>query len=949
MAGNARFHNKWHRRGHHSSPSVNYPDSATDPIASKEEPFIGDFYLAGSLSASGNATIMGSLSVLGDLSYIDTIVSVTSALSVINMGTGPAFTVVQYGPQPIARFIDGDATGGARAALFIENNGQIVINGTNPSLNRTVSLYGTISGSHNCEFQSGSAAEGQQAAAFNQSVAHGYQSFAVNQSTVRGRYGFGTGINTTATGSAASVFGQNTTASADGSHAQGIKTVASGRGSHAEGILSEARQIAGHAEGSGTIAQGDYSHAEGFFSRALSAYSHSEGFQTVASGDGAHSEGNQTEALGDASHAEGTGTDAIGTASHAEGAFTISRGAASHAEGYITDSSGNYSHTEGSNTIASGAGSHAEGYTTSSPGSASHAEGQTSVALGTASHAEGHGTFASGNWSHAQGYLTSAFGLASYAAGIRNLASGSGSTALGTLANAVHPNSFVFSSNSNKYFSSSFNDHTFNVFSSGGNFLYNNTTIGDPASAVAFIVLSSGQVGIGVALPDIKLTVAGAISSNATLSATGFGVNYLQGSLGIGVYPNEKLMVAGNIYTSGVLSATGPGINYFDSNVGIGSRFPTEKLTVNGNVSCFGFLSATSVNYHLYTNNGGLSTVSIDPRFNLIQGRVGINTAPLSTYALHIRGGNIRVDGVDYSTVPDISSFDTDGQSLFDLRSGSRNTNYSLSIAESGVRHFMKFFGGRQGDANPFIAVNRGDSLRFASVSGFYFEGGFIEMGRFDRDGNFGIGSFNGLNGAENNNLPLPAKLTVTGGISSNGGLSATGNLNYFLNNVGVGTSWPVERLTVVGNISTNRTVLANALSTRNIDIVHEPANDGFNPILRIGEISDATNTKGFSGALLSYNEGTNVFGISSFFNPIGYDAININRFGDVGLGQQPVLSNRLTINGGLSSSGGLSAAYVDLLAANVITPATVTDSGSFLIIKINGNNKAIRIWDYTV
>jgi hypothetical protein len=136
MAGNARFHNKWHRRNHHSSPSIGYPDSGTDPIASPEEPFIGDFVTYNSISAhenlfvDGNATVLGNLSVLGEFTYLDTVVSVTSALSVINHGTGPALTVVQYGKQPIAQFIDGDALSGGKEALFITDNGYVVVNGT---------------------------------------------------------------------------------------------------------------------------------------------------------------------------------------------------------------------------------------------------------------------------------------------------------------------------------------------------------------------------------------------------------------------------------------------------------------------------------------------------------------------------------------------------------------------------------------------------------------------------------------------------------------------------------------------------------------------------------------------------------------------------------------------------------------------------------------------------
>jgi len=148
MAGNARFHNKWHRRSHHSLPSQGYPDSGTDPIASPEEPFFGDFVVYNSISAhqnlfiDGDATIQGSLSVYGDLTYLETIVSVTSALSVVNHGTGPALTVMQYGTQPVARFIDADAAGGPKTALFIDDDGYVVTNGATPATKYTAGAGG---------------------------------------------------------------------------------------------------------------------------------------------------------------------------------------------------------------------------------------------------------------------------------------------------------------------------------------------------------------------------------------------------------------------------------------------------------------------------------------------------------------------------------------------------------------------------------------------------------------------------------------------------------------------------------------------------------------------------------------------------------------------------------------------------------------------------------------
>ena len=47
-----RFHNKWHRRNHHTYGNASNPDAGHDPIASQQQPFLGEFVLSGSLSAT---------------------------------------------------------------------------------------------------------------------------------------------------------------------------------------------------------------------------------------------------------------------------------------------------------------------------------------------------------------------------------------------------------------------------------------------------------------------------------------------------------------------------------------------------------------------------------------------------------------------------------------------------------------------------------------------------------------------------------------------------------------------------------------------------------------------------------------------------------------------------------------------------------------------------------
>ncbi|NBV41088.1 hypothetical protein EBR77_04565, partial [bacterium] len=97
--------------------------------------------IAGNTSAAGNLTITGNLSVYGDYTYIDTFVTVTSALSVINVGSGPALFVSQKGNQPVARFLDVDGSN----ALFIEDSGFIGINIGTPAERLTIA--GSVSSS----------------------------------------------------------------------------------------------------------------------------------------------------------------------------------------------------------------------------------------------------------------------------------------------------------------------------------------------------------------------------------------------------------------------------------------------------------------------------------------------------------------------------------------------------------------------------------------------------------------------------------------------------------------------------------------------------------------------------------------------------------------------------------------------------------------------------------
>ena len=154
----------------------------------------------------------------------------------------------------------------------------------------------------------------------------------------------------------------------------------------------------------------------------------------------------------------------------------------------------------------------------------------------------------------------------------------------------------------------------------------------------------------------------------------------------------------------------------------------------------------------------------------------------------------------------------------------------------------------------------------------------------------------------------------VTNGINGN---NASNLLSFYTNaverfridgsgNVGIGAPTPAEKLTVSGNISASGNVLFYSSTGRNLDLIHTPANDGTNPVLRIGEsIPGDTALSGFSGAFVSYDESTNVFGISSLFLPEkGVPAIAIERFGNVGIGTTSPVT-KLEVNGSMRVGRG--------------------------------------------
>lgn len=94
-------------------------------------------------SVKGNVVIDGSLVATGSATFVNTVFTTTSALCVVNVGTGPALVVKQEGEQAVAAFYDHESTIGLWVDGTASRPGYVGIKTTTP--NEALTVVGNIS------------------------------------------------------------------------------------------------------------------------------------------------------------------------------------------------------------------------------------------------------------------------------------------------------------------------------------------------------------------------------------------------------------------------------------------------------------------------------------------------------------------------------------------------------------------------------------------------------------------------------------------------------------------------------------------------------------------------------------------------------------------------------------------------------------------------------------
>jgi trimeric autotransporter adhesin len=559
-----------------------------------------------------------------------------------------------------------------------------------------------------------------------------------------GNYSAAFGLNNTASATYSFASGIGNTASSYSSFATGFNTVASGDLSTTFGYETV-------ASGEGAVAFGSGSDATGYFSTAF-------GSATLASGIYATTFGNSTTASGMDSASFGTQTTASAQSSVAFGNQTLANGPNSASFGQQSSASGNVSFSFGQNTGANAPYSAAFGYWSNSSGDSSFVAGRNSSAGGDASSCFGESNSALGNNSFAAGRQNTASGINSTIFGHNATAYSFGETVLGIGATTYAP-----SLNGNTQFRTA--NATDRLFVIGNAIDANNNDVVDAAErSDAIVVLKNGNTGFGTSSPQSKVHVVGNLR-----------------------------MVDGNQAAGRVLTSDGNGTATWQ----------------NASANAWGLVGNTGTNP---TTNFIGTTDNVDlvfRRANVLSGRIGTS----NTFFGRLSGSVSTATNNTYIGTEAGRDNVTGQQNVFiGRRAGTFGASGSDNILiGNGAGIF------NEANQNCFIGSFSGNGTTTGANNSFYGDSSGLANGTGSQNAFFGasagitntIGIGNTLLGTSSNvsvnNLNNAAAIGFRSFVGANNSM-VLGSINGVNGatssvNVGIGTTTPLDRLHVVGNI----------------------------------------------------------------------------------------------------------------------------------------------------
>ena len=474
-------------------------------------------------------------------------------------------------------------------------------------------------------------------------------------------------------------------------------------------------------------------------------------------------------------------------------------------------------------------------------------------------------------------------------------------------------------------------------FADGGTMNGNLTVVG--------AISASQYLGLSYLLNDYLPLSGGTVTGNVTvtggLSADRIYTTQLDALsanitvIDIKQYELSGFNVTGNVTINGSVSAQNiSAANLYSSgNVGIGTTTPNEKLTVVGNISATGNLTVDTNTFFVDSVNNRVGVGTTTPGVNLQIAPLVSNSIPLSGSA----SGAFAITSVDklYGLYGGVNG---SGWSWLQVGRNDSAVFYNLSLQANGGN-----VGVGTTTPNEKLQVANGNIGTFGNGNGFVM----YNLGQGNYSGNYEMARF----------MPVSNEFlfqTLQGGTGVGRNLRfVIGNANLtFVNssgNIGIGTTTPNEKLTVVGNISAtgNLTVDTNTLF---VDSVNKRVGIGTvsptasldifsgNLFLRTGSVSVNTITNYNNSGLLTLNYQGGSFSVTNNTTTV----IHATQAGNVGIGTTTP-NEKLTVVGNISATGNLN------IGGGLVTPITTVNTNTTLlssnyVVLADASSSSVRI-----